>query len=435
MRSDGLESIRAAMDAALNDVPISDILDGVVTVLEFFISRSEKESGWSQKRSEVDQEHICVDIRAFLDHIVSCGLCSKECFIIALIYVERILQKVEGFQITRRNVHSLILVNLMLASKMLDDFYCRNKYYANSGGISLELINDFEVKICFMLNFDFNVSVKEFELYRSSLRQSETTPSLPLSPPPKGSVIYDIWGKSIGIQMPVLTTPQAYLGTEVGKIQPIVDVGPPVAASQQPVQQVVYAPPIPAYPTAVQIPHQQDPPTQQAAVHVSTHSVPVPTMNYYPDGKAQPHQHHHQHSQAVTLQQAPHGQTQNCWFFSPLVVATPPMQVLPSRDTQICQILPSFGSAPAAVDWSAVSTRESRHQPSHISAPTLMESTVPRIGTHVPIRISSFNGRPKPAGKSQKPVSSLSLPSAYQTMFPTLVDNLLPSTIPAWLLA
>lgn len=169
------ESIAAAMKAALADVPIEDILQGVVSVLEHFIAQSEQVgASLSCERSDFDQKHICVNISAYLNHIVRSGLCSKECFIIALIYVERILQRVDGFAISRRNVHCLMLVNLMLASKMLDDFYCRNKYYASTGGLELEVLNDLELKTCFMMGFDLNVTVKEFELYRDSLRRDES---------------------------------------------------------------------------------------------------------------------------------------------------------------------------------------------------------------------------------------------------------------------
>ena len=102
-------------------------------------------------KSDFDQRDIGISIGNFLDHIVTSGLCSKECYVIALIYGERMLQLDDGFRITRRNVHRLMLVSLLLASKMLDDFYCRNMYYATAGGITLEALNALELKMCFMM--------------------------------------------------------------------------------------------------------------------------------------------------------------------------------------------------------------------------------------------------------------------------------------------
>lgn len=365
------------------------------------------------------------------DHIVNCGLCSKECFIIALIYVERILQKEDGFQITRRNVHSLILVNLMLASKMLDDFYCRNKYYADAGGLTLELLNDFEVKICFMLNFDFNVTVDEFELYRSSLRRSETTPMPPVAPA-NGSRIFDKWGKPIGIQMPILTTPQSFVATKANAPQ-MVNVGPGLPVVQ-PVQPVVYASSMPMYPN-VQLPppQQQQNVRIQQAVQVPPTAVPA---GFYANGDDQL-QSQQSSQQAHQMHSVSHDQSQNYWVFAPLAVATPPMQVLPRR---VDEVRPDrLNTASGLHDWNSIGPYKSKLPPSQVavSAPSAssFESTASKSAIHVPIRTSSLSGRPKPAGKSQKPNPVLSLPAAYQTMFPTLVDNLLPSSTPAWLLA
>ena len=51
----------------------------------------------------------------------------------------------------------------MIASKFLDDFYCRNVYFAMVGGMSNEVLNDLELRLCFMLDFDLNVSKDDFE--------------------------------------------------------------------------------------------------------------------------------------------------------------------------------------------------------------------------------------------------------------------------------
>lgn len=207
-----LESIAAAMKAALEDVSQEDIIYGIVGVLEHLIAKSDQAD--SITKSDFDQQDIGISIGNFLDHIVTSGLCSKECYIITLIYGERMLQRNDGFQITRRNVHRLMLVSLLLASKMLDDFYCRNMYYATACGITLEALNALELKMCFMMGFNLNVSVDEFELYRDSLRREES----PL-PSPVLSASLDHWGVDMQLS-PTLSPIPSYDPVQMSQQQP-----------------------------------------------------------------------------------------------------------------------------------------------------------------------------------------------------------------------
>lgn len=238
-----LESIAAAMKAALEDVSQEDIIYGVVGVLEHLIAKSDQ--AVSITKSDFDQRDIGISIGNFLDHIVTSGLCSKECYIIALIYGERMLQRNDGFQITRRNVHRLMLVSLLLASKMLDDFYCRNMYYATAGGITLEALNALELKMCFMMGFNLNVSVDEFELYRDSLRREESPP-----PSPVLSASLDHWGVDMQLS-PTLSPNPSYAPVQMPQQQlPINWIGgPPI---QPPAVQ--HYPVHPVYPGSVSLP-------------------------------------------------------------------------------------------------------------------------------------------------------------------------------------
>lgn len=97
------------------------------------------------------------------------GLCSKECFIIALIYGDRLVQAHPYFIISHRNVHRFLLVCTLIASKMLDDFYCRNTFYAKAGGLSGKKLNELELKLCFLLDFNLNVNTKQFSHYTDLL--------------------------------------------------------------------------------------------------------------------------------------------------------------------------------------------------------------------------------------------------------------------------
>ena len=72
---------------------------------------------------------------------------------------------------------STLMSSLLVASKYLDDFYCMNTYFASLGGISVENLNDLELKICFLLNFDLSVSKEEFDSTFSKLTLGMLTSS------------------------------------------------------------------------------------------------------------------------------------------------------------------------------------------------------------------------------------------------------------------
>ena len=105
----------------------------------------------------------------FLDRLLFGGLCSKECFILVLIYGDRLLRLHPTMISSRRNVHRLVLASVVVASKVLDDFYCRNMFYALTGGVTKAQLNVLELELCKLLHFTLHVTPEEFTKYRTSL--------------------------------------------------------------------------------------------------------------------------------------------------------------------------------------------------------------------------------------------------------------------------
>lgn len=163
------------------DVSGEHILVGVVEALEHFVSAADGLRADEILPTIFDGGDLeaQISIRDYLFHIAKAGLCSKECFIIALVYAERLLQKQDNFTLSRNNVHRFMLVSIMVASKILDDFYCRNVFYAKAGGMSVDAINDLELQMVFMLDFVLQVQPEEFALYRDSLRREDIRQHVP----------------------------------------------------------------------------------------------------------------------------------------------------------------------------------------------------------------------------------------------------------------
>lgn len=97
--------------------------------------------------------------------------CSVECFVLALVYVDRIMQANWRFLLTSLNVHRLLLTAVMTAVKYHDDCSYNNAYYAKVGGIPLGELNALEIELLFLLGFDLHVPAEVFDRYLAELRK------------------------------------------------------------------------------------------------------------------------------------------------------------------------------------------------------------------------------------------------------------------------
>jgi len=53
-----------------------------------------------------------------------------------------------------KNVYRLFITSIVVAAKFLDDKYYKNSYYASVGGIPISTMNEMEVEMLKMLNFN-----------------------------------------------------------------------------------------------------------------------------------------------------------------------------------------------------------------------------------------------------------------------------------------
>ena len=91
--------------------------------------------------------------------------CSGECFVLSLVYVDRIIQNNHSFVVNSLNVHRLLITSIMLAAKFFDDQYFNNAYYAKVGGVPCGEMNSLEIEFLFMLNFNLFGATDTFQQY------------------------------------------------------------------------------------------------------------------------------------------------------------------------------------------------------------------------------------------------------------------------------
>jgi len=122
------------------------------------------------------------DCSLFFFRIHKYASCSNECYILALIYIDRLIQR-NNFLLTELNVHRAVITAVLLAAKFFDDAYYNNAYYAKIGGVLVSEMNGLEVDFLFRINFSLHVTPAVFEKYRAELWSHSTNTSILPSEP------------------------------------------------------------------------------------------------------------------------------------------------------------------------------------------------------------------------------------------------------------
>lgn len=130
-----------------------------------------------------------ISIHDYLARIAKYFGCSQECFVLGLVYIDRIVKFKPEFGISNLNIHRLLVTSIMLAVKFFDDIYYSNAYYAKVGGVKPSEMNALEALFVNLIDWKLFVSPSEYEQYknnvlravRGEMDNSPASPTLPLS--------------------------------------------------------------------------------------------------------------------------------------------------------------------------------------------------------------------------------------------------------------
>jgi len=112
--------------------------------------------------------------------------CSNECFVMSLVYIDRLVKMHPEFTICNLNIHRLLVTSVMLAVKFYDDVYYSNAYYAKVGGVKTKEVNNLEHQFLKLLDWQLHVSPQEYDQYRNhvyaalNVQPSDSAPQKPL---------------------------------------------------------------------------------------------------------------------------------------------------------------------------------------------------------------------------------------------------------------
>jgi len=146
----------------------------LVSVLsDVLIRLCERNDSLTMRQSPVTRFHALrapqITITSYLERIARYTNCSEECFVLALIYIDRLIKNNEDFLLVSLNVHRLIITGIMVSAKFFDDQYFNNAYFGKVGGVSCKEIDLLEIEFLFMLNFNLYVETELFGMYNRRL--------------------------------------------------------------------------------------------------------------------------------------------------------------------------------------------------------------------------------------------------------------------------
>jgi len=110
-----------------------------------------------------------ITIKFYLERVAKYTRCSEECFVLALIYLDRLLRKNKNFSVSSLTVHRLMITGIMIGAKFFDDRYFNNAFFGKVGGVTRGEMNLMEIEFLRMLNFDIFVDTDTFRTYNDRL--------------------------------------------------------------------------------------------------------------------------------------------------------------------------------------------------------------------------------------------------------------------------
>lgn len=132
--------------------------------------------------SAVYREHECalfvaskipdISFGNYFDRICKYLDVSPGCFIIAIIYLDRIIQRYKDTTLNPYNIHRLFFFAFWIAQKFFEDHYYKNKYGADVAGLSLAEFNVLELEFLYLLHFSLFIDKKRhFDYYFKALER------------------------------------------------------------------------------------------------------------------------------------------------------------------------------------------------------------------------------------------------------------------------
>jgi len=173
MDTDSCEAPKFQMDADICQVSDAELIRGVGIALSSMATLAE---GKPIQRTPFHSIRVPgVSIESYMARISKFFHCSTGCYILALIYIDRIIKCSPGFVVCNSNVHRLLITAMVLAAKNHDDEYYSNAFYAKVGGVVGTELNSLELRFLQTLKWKLHVTTEEYNMYRQMVSTTVAT--------------------------------------------------------------------------------------------------------------------------------------------------------------------------------------------------------------------------------------------------------------------
>ena len=154
------------------DNKVSLIINSISSILEKLINnkkQKKKDSNLKELVKPFESKKIPdLSINDYLKRIIKYTNCEINSLIFSLIYLDRICLK--NIDLSPFNIHKFLFATILLAIKTNEDNIYRNSYYSQIAGVTLKELNLMEYNLCIILNYNFFVNEKTFNVYKKALK-------------------------------------------------------------------------------------------------------------------------------------------------------------------------------------------------------------------------------------------------------------------------
>lgn len=119
---------------------------------------------------------LSASIEGFLRRISSLARLDENVFLVAAVYICRIIEKAPGLPISSCTVHRLLLQAVVVGAKFSLDHPRSNKMMASFADVPLKKFNQLEVKFLCLIQYDLAVSPNDIAMARAALGMLDEVP-------------------------------------------------------------------------------------------------------------------------------------------------------------------------------------------------------------------------------------------------------------------
>eukprot|EP01060_Flectonema_neradi_P008930 TRINITY_DN1639_c3_g2_i1.p1 TRINITY_DN1639_c3_g2~~TRINITY_DN1639_c3_g2_i1.p1 ORF type:complete len:178 (+),score=20.73 TRINITY_DN1639_c3_g2_i1:59-592(+) len=149
------------------------------SMLEFALSAVERAVKLNGKGDDGKTSMHCVEVPQislsdYYDRISKYCKVSEPCYVISLIYMDRLHSTNDEMRVTEHSVHRLLITSILLAAKFRDETYLTTEFYSQVAGVAETTLERLEKLFLTSLDYSLYVSRSEYEHYAETIMRRES---------------------------------------------------------------------------------------------------------------------------------------------------------------------------------------------------------------------------------------------------------------------